>query len=45
MAEDIATLISQLNIDPQVFMVFLIVALMIVGAVVVVVASRPILDV
>lgn len=45
MADQIATLITQLGISNELLIVFVILALVIVGAVVVVVTSRPILDI
>ena len=45
MADGIATLISALGLTPETFLVFCILAVLIVGAVVVIITSRPILDI
>ncbi|MDD5959547.1 MAG: V-type ATP synthase subunit C [Methanobrevibacter wolinii] len=45
MADQIAALISQLGLSNEMIIVFVVLALVIVGAVVVVVTSRPILDI
>lgn len=45
MADQIAALISQLGLSNEMIIVFVVLALIIVGAVVVVVTSRPILDI
>ena len=45
MADEIATLISSAGISPEVFLVFAVIAVLVVGAVVVIITSRPILDI
>ena len=45
MADEIATLISSMGLTQEVFLVFCVIAILIVGAVVVIIASRPILDI
>ena len=45
MADGIATLISAMGLTQETFIVFCVLALLIVGAVVVIITSRPILDV
>ena len=45
MADGIATLISALGLTQETFLVFCILAVLIVGAVVVIITSRPILDI
>ena len=45
MANEIATLISSMGLTQEVFLVFCVIAILIVGAVVVIIASRPILDI
>jgi membrane carboxypeptidase/penicillin-binding protein PbpC len=45
MADGIATLISSLGLTQETFLVFCVLAILVVGAVVVIITSRPILDI
>lgn len=45
MADQIATLISSAGLTQETFLVFCVIALLVVGAVVVIITSRPILDI
>ena len=45
MADESATLISNLGLTQDTFLVFCVIALLVVGAVVVIITSRPILDI
>ncbi len=45
MADEIATLISSVGLTSETFLVFCILAILVVGAVVVIITSRPILDI
>ena len=45
MADGIATLISALGLTQETFLAFCVIALLVVGAVVVIITSRPILDI
>ena len=45
MADEIATLISSVGLTQDTFLVFCIIAILVVGAVVVIITSRPILDI
>ncbi len=45
MADEIATLISSVGLTQDTFLVFCVLALLVVGAVVVIITSRPILDI
>ena len=45
MADEIATLISSVGLTHETFLVFCIMAVLIVGAVIVIIASRPVLDI
>ncbi|MBP3887305.1 MAG: ATP synthase A1 subunit C, partial [Cellulosilyticum sp.] len=45
MADGIATLISSLGLTQETFLVFCVIAILVVGAVVVIITSRPILDI
>ena len=45
MADGIATLISSVGFTQETFLVFCVLAVLIVGAVVVIITSRPILDI
>ena len=45
MADGIATLISSVGLTQETFLVFCIIAVLVVGAVVVIITSRPILDI
>ena len=45
MADEIATLISSVGLTQDTFLVFCVIALLVVGAVVVIITSRPILDI
>ncbi|MDO5823011.1 V-type ATP synthase subunit C [Methanobrevibacter sp.] len=45
MADEIATLISSVGLTQETFLVFCVIALLVVGAVVVIITSRPILDI
>ena len=45
MADEIATLISSVGLTQETFLVFCVLAVLIVGAVVVIITSRPILDI
>lgn len=45
MADEIATLISSVGLTPEAFIAFCVIAILVVGAVVVIITSRPILDI
>ena len=45
MADEIATLISSVGLTHETFLVFCLMAVLIVGAVIVIIASRPVLDI
>lgn len=45
MADEITTLISSVGLTPETFIVFCVIAIVVVGAVVVIITSRPILDI
>ena len=45
MADEIATLISSVGLTPETFIAVCVIALLVVGAVVVIITSRPILDI
>ena len=45
MADEIATLMSSLGLSQEVFLAFCVLAILIIGAVVVIITSRPILDI
>lgn len=45
MADEIASLISSIGLTPETFLVFCIIAVVVVGAIVVIIATRPILDI
>ena len=45
MADEIATLISSVGLTQETFLVFCVLAVLVVGAVVVIITSRPILDI
>lgn len=45
MADEIAALISSIGITPETFLVLCIIAVVVVGAIVVIIATRPILDI
>ena len=45
MADEIATLMSSLGLSPEAFIAICVLAILVVGAVVVIITSRPILDI
>ena len=45
MADEIATLMSSLGLSQEVFIAFCVIAILVIGAVVVIITSRPILDI
>ena len=45
MADEIAALISSIGLTQETFLVFCIIAVVVVGAIVVIIATRPILDI
>lgn len=45
MADEITALLDQVGISPETFLVLIIVAVIVVGAIIVIIASRPVLDI
>ena len=45
MADEIATIMSSLGLSPEAFIAFCVIAVLVIGAVVVIITSRPILDI